>query len=107
NDPHDVGHGGPGVVRPFILVASDVAKGNPSEVRAAEESGHAPQGRAAHQVAGSVGKPRPGLRCGLRPCLCPDLSLRAFYLPVHFGGRFSRKAMIPSRTSAVEMSSSR
>ena len=56
---------------------------------------HAPQRRAAHQMAGAMG------------LFHPELNFHVFYLPVHFGGRFSRKAMIPSRASAVEMSSSR
>src|SRR5208282_6450122 len=95
DDPHDVGGGGPEVVRPFILVVSDVAERHPCEVSAAEKAGHSPQRRAAHQVAGTVR--RPPLR----------LNHLVFYLLVHFGARFSRKAMIPSRASAVETSSSR
>ncbi len=95
--PHDVGHGGPIVVRPFKLVVDYVGKGDPREVSATEESGQAPQGRAAHQVRGIFG----------RILLCNGIETRVFYLPVHFGGRLSRKAMIPSRASAVETSSSR
>src|SRR5258706_15668641 len=41
-DPHDVGGGGPEVVRPFVLIANDAAERNPREVGAAEEAGHAP-----------------------------------------------------------------
>src|ERR1019366_6330156 len=94
-NPDNVGRGSPPVVRPVILVTRDVAERKPGEVGATEEAGHAPQRRAAHQVAGTVG------------LLRPAFNLRVFYLPVHFGGRFSRKAMIPSRASSVETSSSR
>src|SRR5208282_6904854 len=102
-NPHDVGRGGPGIMGPFILVVSDVGKRNPGEVGTAEEAGHAPQGRAAHQVAGMIGLPSAVLRSDIGS----DLTLCVLYLPLHFGSRFSRKAMIPSRASAVEMSSSR
>src|SRR5208282_5173085 len=77
DDPHNVGRGGPEVMRPFVLVAGNVAKGYPREVSAAKKTGHAPQRRAAHEVTGTGGLLRPVLF----PDLGPGVNLRVFYLP--------------------------
>ncbi len=93
--PNQVGCGRPPVVRPVVLIVSNVAERDPCEVGTSEKASDAPQWRPAHEVARTVRK------------LGVGLDIPGFYLPVHVGGRLSRKAMIPSRASAVETSSSR
>ena len=54
NDPDDIGRSRPGIMWPFVFIASNVAKRNPREVSASEEARHAPQRSPAHEMAGTI-----------------------------------------------------
>src|SRR5882724_56040 len=77
--PHDVGRSGPGVVRPVRFVPEHATVRDPGKVPAGQKSHDSPRCRAAHEVARTVGTLRHGR------------GIRHFYLPVHFGDRFSMK----------------